>query len=116
MVFLLFCDVFHHTRHLRFAYGKGSVAFLPIKRVFVLLHPNRTVSFDIADEIANVDRFAHRDQEMAVIGRAVPDDEFRFVVLDNAVNVRIQARLDLRVNQIDSVLCREDNVNQYLDQ
>ena len=116
MMLFLFRDVFHYTRHLRFADGKRAVALLPIKQAFVLLHPNGAVAFDVADKIADIYRFTNRDQKVAMICRAVTDDKFRFIVLDDAVNVRIQARFNFRVDKIDAVLCREDHVYQYLDQ
>jgi hypothetical protein len=78
---------------------------LPVERSVVLLHPNRTVAFDIANEVTDVDLFAHRDQKMAVVRRTVADDEFRFVILDDPVNVCVQPCLDLGTDQINAVLC-----------
>lgn len=53
---------------------------------------------------------------MAVIRRTVADYEFRPIVFNDAVNVCVQASLDLRMDKIDAVFAREDNVHQNSDQ
>ena len=78
-MFFLFRDVFHHARHLRLADGKRTVAFLPIESAVMLLHPSRTIAFDIAYEIADVNSLAHRDQKMPVVGRAVFKEGFELL-------------------------------------
>ena len=92
MVGLLVPNVFRHIGDLRLADRKRAVTTLPIE--FTIFgespfYPQRAVAFNIANKIADIDCFAHRDQKVAVIRRAVTDDKFRFVVLDDAVNLSI---------------------------
>jgi hypothetical protein len=104
VVLFLVPDVIHHIIDLRLPDRKRAITFLPIEIAAMLFHPNGTVALDIADEIADVDRFAERDQQMNVIRSSVGDDQFRFVVMNDSVDVGKEFVFDFRRDQFGPIL------------
>lgn len=51
-----------------------------------------------------------------MIGSAACDDHSSVVVADDAADVAEQLRFDLGRDDLDTILGREDDVNEYLDQ
>jgi hypothetical protein len=117
-MFFLALNVRRNGRDVRLADRKRAVPTLPIELCelrTLFFHPNGTVAFDITDQLANVDS-SHRYKKMDMIRDAARDDHPAAVVRDDPANVAVEPRLNVGRDQWNAVLCREHNVDDYLDQ
>ena len=114
MLFLV-ANIPAHIGNLRLANGECSVSSLPVESVHtILLHPFRTIAFDVADQFTDVDA-SERDENVYVIRNAARDDHPTLIVGDDPGDIGIETRFDLRRYQQASVFGRENDVDEDLD-
>ena len=113
VVFLLPGGVCLHGRDIRLADRERALSGLP--REFglfrkCLVHPARRVGLDQVDNLGDRMHAAERHEQMNVVRHPAGREQFHLLVVEDAADVRIQARRDVIVDERYPILGAENDV------